>query len=93
MIRRELTYFQMTDKLKIERAAYADEEIVRAYGVAGAIAQVLGGKRSKALEGFAKGVRPSYSSPGEVSRKSGPKGIQDYRDMIREKLLPKEPPG
>lgn len=76
--------------MKIERTAMGEEQVIAAYGTAASIAQAIGGKKTKALERFAKAVRPNYLGAGHIPRR-GPKGIDDYKAGIRQLMLKEVP--
>lgn len=55
-----MTYDQFTAYIRIERSALGEESVMVAYGTAAAIAEVMGGKKTKALRKFANAVTPYY---------------------------------
>lgn len=48
----------------MERDALGEERVVAAYGTAAAIAQAIGGKKTKALEKFARAVQRQAGNRG-----------------------------
>lgn len=60
-----------------------------AYGVAAAISQAIGGRKTKALERFASAVRPQYGDD-EPRRptKQEPLTSADYHAGIKKFLIP-----
>ena len=57
-----------------------------ASGTASAIAQAIGGKKTKALQKFADAVRPRMAIDGSP-QKRGPKTAADYTAGVREMML------
>ena len=61
-----------------------------AYGTAAAIAQAIGGKKTKALERFAEAVRPKYNINPEGKAPqptTGPRGIHELRSGLKSILF------
>lgn len=58
-----------------------------AYGTAAAIGQMLGGKRTKALQQFISAVRPNFGDALTPVR-AGPKTIEDYQAGIKNLMMP-----
>jgi hypothetical protein len=72
-LRHQLTYPEFSTYLLAERHAYGEEATIAAYGTAAAIADVFGGKKSKALKKFSTVLTPKASLDGDrepVSKKN-----------------------
>jgi hypothetical protein len=86
-LRHELTYPEFSTYLLVERHSYGEEATIAAYGTAAAIADVFGGKKSKALKKFSKVLTPKASLDGRrepVSQKSpGGHGMDELKRRYR----------